>query len=92
MWQPEHGGRFVTLSTFCRSVPTAVARDAGVDAGGGWPSGRHITLRVKNTPRLTRRVVVGPECEAITPGSVKMPSLCAGSRSTSFVVPGLLMP
>ena len=40
-----------------------------------------MTLRVKNTPRLTSRVVVGPECEASTAGCVKMPSRCVGSRS-----------
>src|SRR3954462_6660394 len=60
--------------------------------GGGRPSGKHITLRVKNTPRLTRRVVVGPECDAMTPGSVKMPRRCVGSRLTGALPAGLGIP
>ena len=66
-WQAGHAPVWVTLSTFWRSVPVAVAGIAVLTPAGGWPSGMHITLRVKNTPRFTRRVVSGPECEVITP-------------------------
>ena len=82
-WQPAQRGCAVTLSMRWRSVAPGVVGTVVSTPGGGAPSGRHITLRVKNTPRLTRRVVVGPECEAITAGCVKMPRRCAGSSSTS---------
>ncbi len=81
-WQPLHGLCAVTDSIRCRSVAPAVVGSVVSTPGGGWPRGMHITLRTKNTPRLTRRVVVGPECEAITAGCVKMPSRWVGSRSS----------
>ena len=92
LWQAGHAPVWVTLSTFWRSVPVAVAGIAVLTPAGGWPSGMHITLRVKNTPRFTRRVVSGPECEVITPGSVKIPSRCFGSSDVSVVAPDAATP
>src|SRR3954465_6916212 len=91
-WQPEQGDIAVTVWMRSRSVPIAVAGMVVSMPGGGEPSGMHITLRTKNTPRFTRRVVVGPECDARTAGCVKMPRRCAGSRSTRFVAEGFLTP
>src|SRR5688500_4843615 len=82
VWQPLQGACAVTDSTRSRSVAEGVSGTLVSVPGGGAPSGMHITLRTKNTPRFTRRLVVGPECDAITAGCVKMPSRCAGSSST----------
>ncbi len=84
-WQPWHRAGIVTDSIRWRSVAPAVGGIVVLTSGGGFPIAMHITLRVKNTPRFTRRVVVGPECDARTAGCVKMPSRFVGSRST---IPG----
>src|SRR5436190_23901024 len=91
-WQALHGDIAVTDATRSRSVPVAVAGMLVSTPWGGAPRGMHITLRTKNTPRFTRRVVVGPECEASTAGCVKMPRRCVGSRSTRFVAEGFFTP
>ena len=57
---------------FGHFLVVATGNDVSIPAGG-LPSGRHMILRVKNTPRFTNRVVVGPECEASTPGKVNSP-------------------
>src|SRR4051812_23014458 len=93
VWQPMHGWTDVMLSTRWRSVELGVIGSIVLTPGGGLPSGRHMILRVKNTPRLTRRVVVGPECDAITAGCVKMPMRCAASSSTGVAAEaGALVP